>query len=684
VLQVEVSDDEPTASAIWAGARPVVPEFELEMWRDLLWTSQHVRLQTSHAAASGSRATDIPASAGVVLAYDEDCLADAEIWGAVLRRRVGGVLGSPDRLPGDSAVTLVIPDRRITVDAMIHLVAASVQATTSLGFVQSERHAARRHQLLSALGCTATARAYMHDWIWGPASVAPDTVVCGAADDLTAILPQGRPAAIFIASHSDGASLPVGPHVVCARMAAQTGPASGRALPCFYDGACLRGEGPAAAPEAYVDPRKLAADALILDMCWGNMPTDGLFEPNATVAGVLLENACARNILAPINVIESSRTRLSDCLARFLAGASLGELTLELNQDREAEFWILLGDPEVRSAARIPVESANRSGRGWRIALGSANPLRIVELTGSEDLAPGPGAVIGPVAETRQVRLGGGLRRPRDSRVVTILECGRDSGETAALESLLIDADPQGDSRSRSSAGIWIEGFARRRALDALVARCSARGDDEATRVARSCEQVALDSIAILSGEDLSRDHAALTRAAYWLIIHANSLDRQLCELLCRAAGKRRDEPVPPWADIMVATGATRAAQCCDCGADVVVATWEAGVLPGEARQLVSCASCRLLADWPSPCLAPPPHGSRNAPLPDFDATMLPGTALDAVYCGVITDAPQTRVRLLELDGARRLGSGHADGPVLFTWLGHLGWTARGSGEHDA
>jgi hypothetical protein len=170
-------------------------------------------------------------------------------------------------------------------------------------------------------------------------------------------------------THGNGFDMGVGEQIVCARLGAE--PVDG-ALPCFANGGCLRGAGPARDPGRYVDPRELRAEVLILDSCWGVMPRDGLYSPGRGVCEVALQCGATQAVLAPVQVQSTSTARFASILGRYLAGESLGRIALAINGESRAlagepPSWILVGDPARSGARRMTVPPARETRAGWLV-----------------------------------------------------------------------------------------------------------------------------------------------------------------------------------------------------------------------------------------------------------------------------------------------------------------------------
>ena len=104
----------------------------------------------------------------------------------------------------------------------------------------------------------------------------------------------------------------------------------------------------------FVSPTRLAADAVVLDACWGVVPDDGVYHPDATVGGRLLSGPWTTSLLATYRIQVTSLRRFDEAIARYRAGASLGELVAELNRTGDSMSWVLWGDPEREGATSAP------------------------------------------------------------------------------------------------------------------------------------------------------------------------------------------------------------------------------------------------------------------------------------------------------------------------------------------
>jgi hypothetical protein len=268
-----------------------------------------------------------------------------------------GHLGEVEHLRGAMSVALVIGEQDLTGALVDEIIACSRAARLSVGVLPADLDVARTMAAAAQEPRTGVA-AFSHFVGDRRIALAEQAALYGAPG-VEAFLDtvQAGVEAALLETHGNGFDMPLGRHVVCARLARR--PAAG-ALACFAGGPCMRArEGD---PEdRFVDPRRLRARALVIDTCLGIHLAGGVYRPGLGVADVVLGSGACAAVLAPVTIQSSSTARFGATVARYLCGESLGEIALALNEEAaraygERPSWVLAGDPELRGRVRMALE----------------------------------------------------------------------------------------------------------------------------------------------------------------------------------------------------------------------------------------------------------------------------------------------------------------------------------------
>lgn len=183
-----------------------------------------------------------------------------------------------------------------------------------------------------------------------------------AAPDIGHLLAQPR--RFFGATaHSNGVDMHIGGSAYLCGLA-QSSAASDRRpqlpfLPCGSGGPCMRGRKLGQRPDL-ISPDQVAADVLVLNVCYGLLPDGALYDPAFSVARSLSDSQFAGAVLTAYKGVPPDEGLVLLAMAMLDEGAPLGEIVLSLNAWCDAErkvfrnAWLLLGDPLVR----LPRESA--------------------------------------------------------------------------------------------------------------------------------------------------------------------------------------------------------------------------------------------------------------------------------------------------------------------------------------
>jgi hypothetical protein len=279
---------------------------------------------------------------------------------------LAGLLDLVERV--DAGSLLVVPSSRLGVAGAMALARAAAARRRPLGFVATWLGRERVDRQLEKLrrpprsGCDA-------DLVFAQLGFAPLAAGPGLGDGRLALLAgtDGGLAERFsaphrllaVAAYGSAADAEIGRAYVCARHDAAD---DALPWPCHMGGLCLERRRAGAEPPQVVrmGARSVAADCLIWGVCGAVAFPGSIVAPgDSLVAGFLASERCGP-VIAPCKVTELDHALLLFAAGLVRAGASLGEVALELNRASLAGSsadapWLLLGDP----AARLePVEPA--------------------------------------------------------------------------------------------------------------------------------------------------------------------------------------------------------------------------------------------------------------------------------------------------------------------------------------
>ncbi|GAA1931105.1 hypothetical protein [Streptantibioticus ferralitis] len=269
-----------------------------------------------------------------------------------------------------------------------------------------------------------------------------------------------------LATHSNGLDAPLGTGVLCPLADDRRRPTShsvpvldGRHPTCVAGGPCARAHrnGSVLVDPPLVHPRRLAAEVLVWQTCFGG-PGDGwMFDVEYALIHQLLARDNVHNVLTPFRSVEADDSLLLYALALNRAGHRLGDVCLELNRatlrNGAGAPWMLYGDPDWRSPDDAghegPVDLRN-TGRGGgppaRITLAPGD-LRVLALPDGTacylTAAPGAGR---PVEQERLL-----LRGIRGSERGVLLYTGAESVEVT----LRADDRAQAPAAVRMVESVW-------------------------------------------------------------------------------------------------------------------------------------------------------------------------------------------------------------------------------------
>lgn len=557
-------------------------------------------MTVGHAPSGARLAPPADPGGGVVVTCHAEAESGARAWSDVLGRplvRARAIDELAGVAPGEP-LTVAVPDGALRIDWLERLARLSVEAGRSLGIVTASAAAARRHRSLGARAPDGPIAAYTHFWDIPPLRSVADVTVHGPGDagGFLATAERGCQA-LFLQTYSNGVDMPVGDRVICARLAPP--PAGGRAsLPCFAGGACLHGPGPDRRPDLYLSPHQLGADVLVMDTCWGIVPDDGLLAPRTSLAAAFMRGPSVRCLLAPIRVQTSAPYRIVDALVRYLAGATLGEVALELNRTgvetrEERPCWILHGDPSLRSTLRIPAERVTSTAAGWHLTVPPDAGLCAFSLEGAERPPDGYRA-LGPVRSSLQASLGPG--QAPGSLLLTAI--GPRSRRLRELFVVAADAAPVRAARSRDA---WIRERAAARVHQAIAVE--SRSEESSAGAGNLAAQLQDSALALHDcrpGRGRTVDVEATVLKLASALRDGADLDRRLASFLAMAPSQLLGRPFTAYARTTRAAAPVRTARCPFCGAPIE-AQERCSVLGDRLRRAVlDCPRCDFASDAPT------------------------------------------------------------------------------------